>query len=47
MKKKIKDLTPEEQEHICDKCGSCADCPIAFDRVCIWKYSQMEVEVDE
>lgn len=50
MKKKIKDLTPEEREKLwCNKWCSCSICPcyMDFEEICMFKKMEEEVEVDE
>lgn len=51
MKKKIKDLTPEEKNKICAKFVhteyECLYCPLSFERNCIDICLEREVEVDE
>ena len=53
MKKKIRELTDEEKEQICNKnhkkYGTCYDCPLKIDDYNCFKYvdSDREVEVEE
>ncbi len=57
MKKKIRDLTEENKNHICSSHLSCGDCPLSFlekgksyyhckDNF-LEQYSEEEVEVDD
>lgn len=54
MKKKIKDLTHDEIDSICDSydCGECTKCPFytPLSELCkcceIYKYGEEEIEVD-
>ena len=48
MKKKIKDLTHEEREKICEKHPNCDDCPFDINyEYCFKDKLFAEVEVDE
>ena len=54
MKKKIKDLTLEERQKVCEQHEKCKDCPLAMGYsymsnyiVCLGNKLEREVEVDE
>lgn len=50
MKKKLKELTAEEMEKICDnnhkKYKTCYDCPLKIEDDCCFKYLDLDKEIE-